>query len=139
HRARSILILMAWLCLSIGGAVAQETAAPPSLDAMRSQLTRLNASLDQDPDAEALTEARDAALLINEQAEAAAVELEPQLNSVDARLAELGAVPEDPAAESEAVRSARKRLGKRRNDIDAQIRQARVLAVEATQAADRIV
>jgi small-conductance mechanosensitive channel len=131
-------VVVAWFWLALGVALAEETAEVPSLDEMRERLAELDTALERDLDMAALARVRESALLIQTQAESIAADLEPQLGSLDARLAELGSAPEDPAGESDEVRATRSGLSSRRNEVDAKIRQARLLSVEASQVADRI-
>ncbi|MDB6063370.1 MAG: MscS Mechanosensitive ion channel [Verrucomicrobiaceae bacterium] len=135
-RRSGFLLLLACLWLGAGGAVAQDTP-PPTLDAMRAELNRIDKHL-ADADADTLARARQSAMTFQVQADALATSLEPELSSLDARIVELGAAPEDPAQEAAEVRKRRADLTARRNDVDAQIRQARLLAVEASQVADRV-
>ncbi len=139
RRCGGVLALFAWLFLIASSSpAAPEATEPLSLEAMRAQLTRQDAVLTNEPDDTALVRARDTAASIQTQAEALATAQQPKLTSLDARLAELGAAPKDPSLESDEVRAQRVALSDQRNDVDAEIRQARVLSVEAGQIIDRV-
>jgi small-conductance mechanosensitive channel len=133
------LVLFIWLfILVVPSMAAQEASEPLSLDAMRAQLTKQEAVLADEPDDAALARARDTAVSIQSQAEDLATRQQPKLASLDARLAELGAAPEDPSLESDEVRGQRVTLSDQRSAIDAEIRQARLLSVQAAQLVDRV-
>lgn len=131
--------LLLILLLSPLLALAAQTGAdePPTIDALRDRLSQAETVLAGSPDDTALVGERDALLLLQGQASSRAAALEPQLASLDARLAELEPSP-DGGAEADELRATRDELQQRRASIDAEIRQARVLAVEAAQTIDRI-
>jgi small-conductance mechanosensitive channel len=146
-KRRDLRLALIWIFF-IAGVVAQGMVAPSvvgqeiapraSLDDLRGDLKQVQASLNSKADAETLTRAREQALALQAQTEALASTFEPQLANLDARIAELGPASEDQKLESNEVRSYRADLTKQRSDIDAGIRQARLLSVEAAQAVDRV-
>ncbi|GAB3507411.1 DUF3772 domain-containing protein [Pseudoxanthomonas daejeonensis] len=115
-------------------------AQVPSLDQGRQQLERIGAQLDEgkDKDAASLQSARDVVLKVQAQAEKTVAERTPQLQSLDARLAELGDSPAAQGQEAPEVTRERRDLQRQRNDLDAELRQARLASVESGQLLDRI-
>jgi potassium efflux system protein len=112
-----------------------------TLDAARSQIDRVQKKLDAAPDKPLqdhdLVDLRNAAQEAQEQAQGAAAALEPQLASVQARMAELGQ-PAEGMKEAPDVAAQRAELTKNSGLLDAQIKLARLIAVEAQQAGDQI-
>ena len=80
---------------------------------------------------------RSNALAARTQAAGLAEKLAPQLASIQARIAELG-TPQPGAKEDADVASQRAALAKERNDADAQLKLARLLAVESEQLAAQL-
>ena len=127
------------LCLACVGvpAWAQPGALDDSLDKLRQQIETMQKNL---PDADAETDLmawRSTAIAAEAQAQKAADELAPQLDSVQARLSELGAAPADKKEASD-ISSMRSELDKSRNALDAQLKLARLLVVESEQLASQI-
>ncbi|HEY9573497.1 MAG TPA: DUF3772 domain-containing protein [Pusillimonas sp.] len=112
-----------------------------TLDGARTQIDRVQKRLDAAPDKPLqdhdLVDLRDTAQEAQEQAQAAATTLEPQLTSVQARMAELGQ-PAEGIKETPDVAAQRTELTKNSSMLDAQIKLARLIAVEAQQASDQI-
>jgi len=113
-------------------------AQAPSLDQARQQLEQIGAKLDERKDDRELQEARDATLKIQAQAEKTIAERSPQLQSLDARLAELGESPAAQGQEASEVTRERRDLQRQRNDVDAELRQAKLASVESGQLLERI-
>ncbi|WP_372015002.1 DUF3772 domain-containing protein [Pseudoxanthomonas sp. 10H] len=113
-------------------------AQAPSMDDARRQLERLGAGLDEPQDDLALQASRDATLRIQAQAEKTIAERTPQLQSLDARLAELGESPATQGQEAPEVTRERRDLQRQRNDVDSELRQARLASVESGQLLERI-
>jgi small-conductance mechanosensitive channel len=135
HRsALTRLLLLALLLLPAWPSPAQA----PSVDQARQQLERIGASLDGQKDADTLQASRDAVLKIQAQAEKTIAERTPQLQSLDARLAELGDSPAAQGQEAPEVTRERRDLQQQRNDVDAELRQAKLAVVESGQLLDRI-
>lgn len=130
-----LLLCLAALAAPLSGR-AQPDSIDATLDAARRQLDGIQKSLnDETPDAR-LVELRTSALELQTRADALGGELAPQFANVEARVAELGDAP--ASGEAADVASQRAVLGKQRNQLDAQLKLARLLAVESAQAADRI-
>ncbi|SDD05890.1 Small-conductance mechanosensitive channel [Variovorax sp. CF079] len=129
HRLAALL-LAAVLC---GGAFAQSTAAPPE-----ATVADLRAQLDRIPDSvESNAEVRELIARINAigvQADKFIASRTGQLNDLNARLGELGNPPaEGAAAEDPDITRQRAALLKDRNALDADIRLARLVTVDAQQ------
>ncbi|MES2943601.1 MAG: DUF3772 domain-containing protein, partial [Pseudomonadota bacterium] len=88
-------------------------------------------------DDEALSQLRADALAAKSAGEAAATTLQPQVESVEARLTQLGEVAAD-SKEAPDIAAQRAQLEKSRSELDAQIKLARLLGVEAEQTAAQI-
>lgn len=135
--ARSLLL--AWLFLLIAVvAQAQPDNTNPSLDAARAQIDSAQKVLDNPPkDVSSLPALRVLVLNAGAQADVAAAALEPQLASVQARLDELGllAAGQKEVADVAALRA---ELNKTRAVLDAQLKRAKLLAVESEQTAGKI-
>ena len=133
HRFSSCLLAL-FVALVAPAVLAQAT----SLDQARRQIEKTGAALEELNDAAALQGARDSTLKIQAQAEKTIAERTPQLQSLDARLAELGDGPDDQGQEAPEVTRERRDLQRQRNDVDAELRQARLASVEAGQLLERI-
>ncbi|QHJ01351.1 DUF3772 domain-containing protein [Xylophilus rhododendri] len=122
-------------------------AAPPddsatteaTLDAARDRLTAIQKQLAGNaPVTDAsLASMRTTALDTQVTAEQAATALEPVLDKVTARQAELGPAPAG-GAEAPDIAAQRAALEKQRKQLDSQIKLARLLSVESAQAADAV-
>ncbi len=133
--------IIASLLLALAGAALPVQAQPGNLDAsldtLREQVESMQKNLAKaDPDTDLLAW-RSTALAAQTQAQDAADQLTPQLESVQARLTELGAVPADKK-EAPDISSLRAQLDKSRNALDAQVKLARLLVVESEQLAQQI-
>jgi len=131
----------ALLALAAAAALAAPCAAQPDdtdafLDGARRQMEAIRDGLEDRSDAE-LLERRAAAQDIQARAQAVADSLAPRLSDVAARLAQLGPPPAD-AGEAPDLAAQRRQLEKSQADLDGQLKLARLLAVEAGQASDRI-
>lgn len=108
-----------------------------TLDQLRQQVAAMQKDLaNPDPDADLLAWRSDA-LAAQVQAQSMEDALEPQRRSVQERLAELGTPPADKK-ESADIAALRSQLDKSRNALDAQVKLAGLVAVEASQLADQI-
>ncbi|WP_454689345.1 DUF3772 domain-containing protein [Achromobacter aloeverae] len=152
---RPALIAAVWLCLSlcfglllIGIAApvhAQGAAAPAeaekspekALDAARKQMDALRKGLAEETDDAELLRRRAAALDIQAKADAIADRLAPALAAMQARLTELGPIP-DGTKEAHDVAAQRAELEKSRTALDAQVKLARLLSVEGAQTAAQV-
>ncbi len=111
------------------------------LDAARAQIDTVQKKLEKQGetplDNNQLAELRAQALDAQAQAEAAATEIQPQLTGVQARLAELGAAAEG-TTEAPDIAVQRNQLSKINSTLDAQVKLARLIGVEAGQTAEQI-
>ncbi|MEB3098938.1 DUF3772 domain-containing protein [Achromobacter insolitus] len=119
-------------------------AAPPTpadteaaLATARKQIDDIRKRVADETDDATLVKQRGDALDIQSKADAAAEALTPQLASVTARLSELGTPPEG-AKEAPDVAAQRMQLEKNSRALDAQIKLARLLSVDAGQTAEQI-
>ncbi|MBB5609592.1 small-conductance mechanosensitive channel [Janthinobacterium sp. S3M3] len=145
---RGVLLPMLWsllllLTLAAAPAWSQPTddaaSADQSLDVLRKQITTIQTTLDGDadvPDA-ALSQMKADALAAGAEADKLAASLAPDLASVKARLAELG-TPAAGTKEAPDVAAQRSQLDKASSALDAQVKLARLLSVEATQASEQV-
>jgi potassium efflux system protein len=141
----ALLTLLAQPALSVAQAqpptadADANTNTDTTLDQIRQQIDATQESLkkgDSLGDSELQT-LRSTALAAQVQAADIARDLAPQLEGVQARVAELG-TPTPGAKEDPDVASQRALLTKSRNALDAQLKLARLLAVEGTQLATQI-
>jgi len=134
HRTAFLLRPLLLLCLVLG---APALADEPDVDAGRRQLETIATRLERyEHDAE-LAKAREAVLEIQAAAQALIDGRTPELQSLDARLAELGEVPEGQDEPGDVARE-RRALQDQRAAVDAELRQARLAVVEGTQLLERI-
>jgi len=119
---------------------APKPQAPPVLTVAqeRSQLDELTRQMGQAQTDDQLDEVKDKALTLQAQAQATAQAEAPQLAVFDGRLAQLGPAPTKRRIEPAAVRLERDRLSRHRASVDADIKQARLLATAAGQLADQV-
>ncbi|OOG64372.1 mechanosensitive ion channel protein MscS [Rhodanobacter sp. B04] len=145
HRFLFILLL----ALSSSTLLAQDTpdagAAAPvpttaqTLTQLRTQLDSIKATVDAGKGDVPLTDVRASALAVQQQAEQLGAALSPQSASLQARLDVLGPPPAKGApAESAELSAQRRQLGKAKNDLDSQIKQANSLGTEAAQLAAHV-
>ena len=138
RRALRLAVMGLLLGLAVVCAQAQPDAIAPTLDAARAQIDQAQKVLDNPPKEDVdLPALRALVLSAGAQADAAVLALEPQLASVQARLDELG--PLAPGqTEAPDVAALRAELNKSRADLDAQLKRAKLLAVEGEQTAGKI-
>lgn len=108
-----------------------------TLDKARARMDSVQSSLKRSLDDIQLVQLRSTVQDAQAQAKQAATQIDPQLTSVKARLAELGPVP---AAGPEApdVAAQREQLTKSNSTLDSQLKLARLIAVEGDQAIEQI-
>jgi len=128
----AVALLAALLCSM---APAQDVAAPPTqpdvtLQSLRTQLDQIPTSVDTDDEVRSLSAITSEVVAQSERFANARI---AQLNDLNARLGELGPVPAAGTAEAPDVTRQRASLIKQRNALDADIRLARLLAVDAQQ------
>jgi len=143
HAAANFAIRMALtlsLCVGLTFAAPTAAQAPATvdpaalLDTARKDMDAARAATREGADDASMVEGRRLALEAQTQAEAAAAALGTELAAVQARLAELGA-PAAGVKESPEVAAQRAQLTKAQTALDSQARLARLLSVEAEQAA----
>lgn len=110
------------------------------LEPLRLQLEQIELSARRDRASDdSLAQMRASLDPIREQLRAENVLLQQELVEADARLNQLGPVPAaGQPPENETIGAERKRLGERRSDIDAALKQARLLSVRVDTLIDRI-
>lgn len=110
------------------------------LEPIRLQLDQIELSVRRDRATDdALAQMRGSLDPLRETLRAENVLLQQELVDADSRLGQLGAAPAANAApENETIATERKRLGDRRNNIDAALKQTRLLSVRADALVDRI-
>lgn len=137
--AASIAALLLALFLMPAFAAAPPTPADTEtmLASARKQIDDIRKRVADETDDASLVKQRGDALDIQSKADAAAEALTPQLASVTAKLSELGSPPEG-VKETPDVAAQRMQLEKSSRALDAQIKLARLLSVDAGQAAEQI-
>lgn len=143
HVLRSFLLVLAIVSSLLTAmplpAMAQEAMAAEEqpaalLEAARKDLAAVRATDENKLDDAGMLALRKRALSAQTKAEEAASAMAPELTAVKARLAELGALAEG-AKESPDVAAQRAQLQKSVSMLDSQVKLARLVAVEAEQAA----
>lgn len=115
----------------------EEAQARATLDAVRRNVAAIQKAIDTTTTDSELSRLRASAQVARAEGEAAAVPLAAALESVEARLGQLGALAAG-IKESPDVAAQRSQLEKSRSELDAQIKLSRLLAVEADQATTEI-
>ncbi|WP_161495298.1 DUF3772 domain-containing protein [Advenella sp. S44] len=139
-----LLTLLAALCCA-GPAWSQAKEAPPDVAQVLKQAQtqiepikkQLEAIAEAPLDDAALAAMREQALKTQSAVGGVAATLGPKLKDVQERLAELGPV-DGATTEASNIREQRAELGKERGKLDSQIKLARLLGVEAEQAAEKL-
>ncbi|MDN3919853.1 DUF3772 domain-containing protein [Roseateles violae] len=136
---KSFCLLLLSLGLLAGAARAQDPAEiDASLDAARQQVERLKKRLQEDQPGNAeLIEYRQKLLGLQQQAQQIAQQQQPAFDSAQARLSELGPEPTG-VKESADVAEQRRVLKKSSEQLGAQLKLARLLALESEQLAEEI-
>lgn len=138
------LLPVLFVLFLLSGAVSAQPQQTENLDTVldeaRQQIDKVQEALEGDPPEEQVLQAlRATALKVQADANAAAEKLAPELASVAARLGELGPSPEETnATEAADVAAQRAQLEKTHGKLDAQVKLARLLSVEAGQAAEQL-
>lgn len=104
-----------------------------ALVAARKQLDSVRARMTAATTLQALAALRGEAGSLESSTAALAAELTPQFANVEARLAELGAAPATKSAEDADLTARRNSVAQQRAGLDAQLRLARLLAIESGQ------
>ncbi len=136
------VVFAATLLSTLTWAGAQQPAAPPlaSFEPLKLELDQIEATLGRtNLGDETLGELRDRVAAARDDIRGRVEALEPQLNDVDTRVKQIGSAPPPGAPpEDQGLAAERERLGKSRAELDAALRQARLLSLRADQLADRI-
>ena len=133
---RSLPVLLLALALCGGGAWAQGSAAAdssPTVASLRSQLEAVPASVETSADVRGMVEQLGAISAATDKFIASRT---GELNDMNARLGELGNAPAPGTTENPDITRRRAALTKERNALDAEIRLARLVSVDAQQRAD---
>ena len=143
---RYLLLLL--LTLGSGTLLAQNSDQPSArststpaqvLDQLDSQLDTIQATLKRKNAELPLSDLRNTALGVQDQARGLATSLAPQMAALQAQLAVLGPPPAKGAApEAPEVAAQRRQLDKAQANLDAQIKQAQLLSQNALQLAAQI-
>ncbi|WP_260986387.1 DUF3772 domain-containing protein [Bordetella genomosp. 13] len=140
-RGWMLCCLLALAALVSGGAVQAQpdnaADADTKLSQARERIDAIRKGLDGKPADADLDKWRGDVQQVQSQADALADALAPRLADVTARLSQLGPVPED-VKEAPDVAEQRRQLEKSNSSIDAQVKLARLLSVEASQTGERI-
>ncbi|MCK9539330.1 DUF3772 domain-containing protein [Dokdonella sp.] len=115
-------------------------SSPKSYEEARQRLADIRKQLAAEGPLEdaALLRLRETALGIGAQAEAVIADRAPRLAALEARLAELGPAPES-GGEVRDIAAQRAELDKQRSALDAEIKRARLIALDSQQLAAQIV
>ena len=135
RRTHRLLHTFAFLFLAC--LVLPALAAEPALDKDRQQLQAISERVDRYEEDAELAQARETVLGIQSAAQALIDSRTPELQSLDARLAELGEVAEGQEEARDVVLE-RQSLQEQRAAVDAELRQARLAIVEGGQLLERI-
>jgi small-conductance mechanosensitive channel len=139
HRIPRILAFLLF-CLSAATAVAQDQDSAKLFDDGRKQIVDIRAKLlADDLDADKLIEFRDTAGKLAGQADALIADRTPKLETVDARLAELGEAPAKGAPpEAADITAQRNTLNKTRTALDAELKRAKLMVADGQQLAGEV-
>lgn len=134
------IVLLIWaLLLGAPAALRAQDEADSLLDAARQRIESIKARLAGGAQSEAeLTGYRRELLDLQQRAEAVVTEQQPQFASAQARLSELGPAPAAGASEAADVAQQRRTLKRRGEQLDARLKLARLLALEAEQLSDEV-
>ncbi len=144
HAFHRFVLLLALIVASLP-CFAQAPDSVKTFDAANQQLADVRKQLvTLDQNAEPLTDAhlnelRDTVASVTAQADALTDDRAPRLAAIDARLGELGIAPAKGAApEASDITAQRADLDKQRSAMDAEIKRAKLLAIDARQLTDQI-
>lgn len=142
HGITAALLVSLTLLFSCGISQAQDDKAVAidlKLDGLRKQITQIQETIDAEAELDdvRLSQMKTDALAASAEADNIAKELNPQLSSVQARLAELGTATAG-TREAVDVVSQRAQLERDNSALDAQVKLARLLMVEADQASEQL-
>ncbi len=142
NRIIATLLVSLPLLLAAGLALTQDDkaiAVDQKLDGLRKQITQIQEAIEGKAELNdaTLSQMKTDALAASTEADNIAKELTPQLTSVQARLAELGA-PAAGVKETADVVAQRSQLNRDNSALDAQVKLARLLIVEADQLSEQV-
>lgn len=133
-----MLLVVALASFASAGATPLASAMDETLVAARRQMDELQARLSDGASQESLAASRSEALALQAKAAEVAAKLAPEIANVRARLDGLGTAPADGQADAPDVAAQRASLADELTQLDAQLRLARLLAVEGVQAVEQI-
>jgi small-conductance mechanosensitive channel len=141
HVIAALLVSLPLLC-SLGLVQAQDdkaVAVDQKLDGLRKKITQIQETIEGKVELNdaTLSQMKTDALAASTEADNIAKELNPQLSSVQARLAELG-TPAAGTKETADVIGQRSQLDRDNRAVDAQVKLARLLIVEADQLSEQV-
>ncbi|QBH05625.1 mechanosensitive ion channel family protein [Xanthomonas oryzae] len=136
---RRLLLLAALWMVCVGTALAQDEdtvleAAQTQLDSMQKVLTQAEAGMEKS-DTDQLRKLADDVTGAQRQAQDLARSLDPPLKELSVRLAGLG---EEQKTDPPDLRDHRRALTRERNGLDAELKRANLLALDAKDLADRL-
>ncbi|HEV7491424.1 MAG TPA: DUF3772 domain-containing protein [Rhodanobacteraceae bacterium] len=131
-RWRAIVFLLLSLVALRG--FAQEADSAKFFDGAQQQIADIRKRLGTEVDETKVGDFRDIANSIATSADALAADRAPKLDALDARIAELGPAPaQGGPTEATDIAAQRTALGKQRTDLDAEIKHAKLISVDAQQ------
>ena len=141
HWVRTLGAVISIAAVLVSSAVAQDAASDPSnLEAVRLLLDRIEVTLKREGlSAQTIYDLGQTLNPARDDLRARIAELEPQVAQADARLKQLGPPPaKDAPPENAALAEERVRLNKEFGELDAPLKQLRLMAGRADQLADQI-
>ena len=141
HWVRTLSAIVLIAVMSVSSAAAQEPASDPSnLEAVRLLLERIEVTLKREGlPAQTIYDLGQTLNPARDDLRARIAELEPQVAQAEARLKQLGPPPgKDAPPENAALAEERARLNKEFGELDAPLKQLRLLLGRADQLADQI-
>jgi len=133
-RLAALLLAAMFCCASFAQADSEQVA--PTIAALRAELEKMPKTVETSEDVKALVEQINALTATTEKFIASRTS---ELNDLNARLGELGPAPAAGVAESPDITRRRATLTKERNTVDADIRLARLVTVDAQQRATDLI
>ena len=123
-----------------GGHARAEQAEPSSLESIKATLDQIEEAVDrEDATQEALVELRQKLSATADELRGMVDELAPRAREAEERLKQLGPAPaKDAPPESKEIADQREELTSSFNELDGDLKQARVLTVRADQLSERI-
>src|SRR5258708_3698793 len=139
HAGRAAAVIAALVCMFAAGRAQTNSELAAALEPSRTSLDRIEASVQDARNDPALVDLASRVAALRDELGQRIAALESRLARTDARLKELGAPPPPNAPpEDAALASERARLTAEQRELDAALRQARLLALRADQLAAHI-